>query len=403
MALGRATGTGLHTYQVDDGWADAPIGDDIYTKKSTAKRLYSQDSNGQSVITVKLPIGRADALLTSSTTGPNTGPASEVWVAANNFTSDDRSARISRARSSNPLLLANEPNLDKKKDDWIEPDGTMHGHTRYSYEYETDPFPSVYRSDQWQGQSFVASRFGTWVSPWDYWWNPTGGVTGNLFDNDSIDGSLQRMPKGSLYKDVNGNWMGTKSSSTELSHTYTVQDRSDGVKATATYNLMMHDEWDNKRPNPVTPFDVYDKYIDFTVSAGAFSPSGVRPFLQNNNNAQTLPYHWSWSGSVEVSASAALSGGFKLSDAFNFGLNLTGGGKADSSSGVVGDYTLSPLKWTFPEYHVHYHRNHYLIDHFVASGFDGFYDQVSAPSVIDVGLGWHHEMDIGTSFPPSQP
>jgi len=99
-AVARGNGTGLHTFQVDDGWADAPTGDDTFSKRSTAKRLYSQDSNGQSVITVKLPIGQAGAWLQSSATGTNTGPGSEIWVNAYNFFSDTRS------------VLINSPNIE---------------------------------------------------------------------------------------------------------------------------------------------------------------------------------------------------------------------------------------------------------------------------------------------------
>ncbi len=105
--------------------------------------------------------------------------------------------------------------------------------------------PYKVTSTQWLAQSFTSSQSGSWGSSPSWSWNPAGGVFGNPSDNDSISGSLQQMPVGKPYRDLDGNWRGGSSSPGAHTVTYTLEDKNgDGAKATAKYELKLHDQFE---------------------------------------------------------------------------------------------------------------------------------------------------------------
>jgi len=251
--------------QADDGWSDVPTGDGLSVSRSTAKRLYSQDANGQSVITVTLPVGKADSWLTSSPTGSNTSASAEVYVVVGGFTSDNRGVRIIR-NSAPSAKLDGDSTLNKDHDEWVEADGTGHGHTRYSY-YESDAAggnPVLHTNTQ----NFTANRFGYWGANLSWLWEPGG----NPSAASGTDSNTMEMTTGSLYKDSygDGGWKGSPTSPTTPLYTYTLrEDGGDGAKATAKYYLTLHDEFEKNYPDNVIQAKMNPRPVTPSVEGGA--------------------------------------------------------------------------------------------------------------------------------------
>ncbi|PQV62403.1 hypothetical protein B1R32_1391, partial [Abditibacterium utsteinense] len=149
--------------------------------------------------------------------------------------------------------------IDPTKDEWIGTDGIGHGHTTYSYNYETDFGFFIMRSYyNWQnftaglGSSWPSSATGTWSNP-----DPS----------DTMTQHKQSMAFGSpefRYMKFFGppEWMGAPTpASGETSIDYTVTDNSTGtpITAKANYKLTLHDEWETNSKK--SPFETlrYDK------------------------------------------------------------------------------------------------------------------------------------------------
>lgn len=217
--------------QADDGWADVPTGDGLSVSRSTAKRLYSQDSNGQSVVTATLPVGKAEASLQSSSTGSNTSASAEVYVVVGGFTSDSRGVRIVRNGAPTPKS-ANDPTLDKSKDEWVDADGTGHGHTTHS---ESMPNGTT----TWNNQTFTANvvRAGHQIVSWS--WSPQGSAlpqgTPNLPADTETSATRAMSP-----------WQYESQQPIAPVETYTYKATfEDGVVASANYQLTIHTDYED--------------------------------------------------------------------------------------------------------------------------------------------------------------
>jgi hypothetical protein len=219
----------------------------LYLKTFSTEGISPPDAT-RSTWKLVLPATKVSATLTAKASGYHSSgyTVGSIFARIYGFgsvTGDSRSVQIGRARSGNPLRPANDPDLDPKIDDWLEADGTMHGHTRYSYDESTGPGNPIFRPNK---QNFTASHSGPWGTWLDYSWSPTGGLPDDPTDDDTISSSTQYMPRGSLYKNAHGDWKGSASSPTTLMVTYSLQDMggADGAKATAKYYLMLHDQFE---------------------------------------------------------------------------------------------------------------------------------------------------------------
>ena len=247
------------------------------------------------------------------------------------ITGDFRSVALTRARSSNPLRSASDPYLDPKRDDWIEADGTMHGHTRFSYDESTGPGNPVFRPNK---QNFTASHSGPWGTYLDYSWSPVGGGWGD--PGDTINSSTQQMPRGSLYKNAHGDWKGSASSPTTQAYTYTLQDMggADGAKATAKYYLMLHDEFERNYPEVVT-----HPNTNVRIAPGAQWVTSTR-----DGSALQVYAEQSYGWSVDVSFTGTPAG-------FVAGqLGITAGGSRNASASVGQSATLTNVDKDYATY-----------------------------------------------------
>lgn len=189
---------------------------------------------------------------------------------------DNREVTLHRhgARQNGKVL-----SLDGKQyGEWVDPDGTAHGDTIYSYTRTTDstnPYsgPETNFEDIINWQHFVVEYSNGWAlgpsSDWppDFGWNWSPDESDDTWDTGSWS-----MVHGNI-NIHNGDSVGTKTGPSKKTMTFTVSDNKDPDHATATanYELTIHDpiEWtmDKGSPKALDPDLTGD--MDHGVSAGS--------------------------------------------------------------------------------------------------------------------------------------
>ena len=157
-------------------------------------------SDGYKIYSVEMPAFSAEGSLQHPGEWP--GGIKFRLVSHGSASMDARGVTLSRSGAPSPKIKG-DPNvtIDEAKDEWVDVDGTKHGHTRYSYETLVID-NTVVRTEN--TQTFNASRLGTWGAG-TYTWQPSS-------VGDTSTTHTQVMPNGGLKKDANDAWVGTTSS-----------------------------------------------------------------------------------------------------------------------------------------------------------------------------------------------
>jgi len=256
--------------------------------RASAARLFNLKTNGQSrveVTTVNLsaqgniPDGRSYYVYPNAN-NPNI-PQSQWYttklkIALRGFvnasgsvgaTEDPRTLTISRGVGAKRW---DDPKLNKDRDEWVEADGTGHGHTIYSYKHRYKPLTLIDNGGAFPETEsvpnqveIVSSYSGSWTVKSGYStqgnlnpfmldvtseWSPSNDETNVIGRAGDIQTHFQTMPEGGLTKDTYGRispvWTGQGSSSTSKIITYTATDNRDQAKAKARYELTVHEPWE---------------------------------------------------------------------------------------------------------------------------------------------------------------
>ncbi len=184
---------------------------------------------------------------------------------------DDRLVRLSRSGAPTPRF-EQDSGLTKNRDEWVEADGTGHGHTLASY-YErvltTAPFIGDTTSDDPRDvtQTVQANHSGGWSNQLSAKWTPSVSQDQNeaeTTDTNNPDYQIRMMPRSNAIHNpegigtvggfdaagvMPGGWLNTGSPGDEVTFEYELTDNGGsvpGMTATAAYHLKLHDEWENE-------------------------------------------------------------------------------------------------------------------------------------------------------------
>jgi hypothetical protein len=119
---------------------------------------------------------------------------------------------------------------------------TTYGHSRFSYSKYDDGITELVENIT---QQYIRHIEGDWGYDGEWNWSPSGQ------DETAID-STQTNELGTMKKDENNEWYGTPTTPRVQTTTYTLKDPNDNAVGTATYELILHDEFEFKNENPVT-------------------------------------------------------------------------------------------------------------------------------------------------------
>ncbi len=228
---------------------------------------------------------------------------------------------------------------------------TTYGHSRFSYKDVLIGTPVDIPVDQ----EYVRHISGSWGSNPDWEWTPEG-------NDDAAMYSIQTNEYGNRNKNVDGHWVGTPTTPRVQTTTYRLQDPNDGTVAEAVYELILHDEWENLRKDPAkTP-----------IAQHAYFPSGPSINLDWAENRTGVDgATGSWTQNIEVSHAFEL--GFDLSvspvDLADLGFSFTE--SFQNTYGTSFGITSPPIpnmKHCYPYVHLHWNREHYLLDHYIPAG-----------------------------------
>lgn len=237
---------------------------------------------------------------TPSGTGTSTTAASGAGYKAR---LDTRSVAIGRVDARGPIKQKGAPGvtIDEAKDEWVDVDGTGHGHTTYSYNYEAILAPAIMRSyHNWQ--NFTAAA-GGWSS------SATGTWSLNQADDTKtqykIDMDFGKPELAQVGFDTSGQWRGDPTDPKKKTITYTITDN--GTTATANYKLMQHDEWETgDQIGTTVEQQVVDRWQPFP--AWYSNPYNT----QNNPGVMSKKYGVSYDASVSQEFKTKKEVGSKL-------------------------------------------------------------------------------------------
>ena len=245
---------------------------------------------------------------------------------------DNRSVRLSRAGAPTALpekvrvngTSVDNPALNKNRDEWVEADGTGHGHTLASYKERVlfapmNPLDTGQMSDDDRDvlQTFNVTRSVSWSPPANltYQWSPAS------IGANNINSAIQQMPRSNAVNNPEGigatpgtvpyqtgvspkGWLNTPAANgQEFTVSYDLTDQRDGATAKAKYYLKLHDEWENGTPDNRYPSGKsYEE--QYFVPAGAVAVT----------KSTTATWKITQTNDFDVELKAFFKGDFKLGD-----------------------------------------------------------------------------------------
>lgn len=163
--------------------------------------------------------------------GPYTVGYLTVRLGDIHVSGDSRSVQVVRSGAPTPKS-ANDPTLDKAKDEWVDADGTGHGHTIHSKSMPDG-------TTTWNNQNFTANvtRAGHQIVSWS--WSPQGSAlpqgTPNLPADTETSATRAMSP-----------WQYESQQPIAPVETYTYKATfEDGVVASANYLLTVHTDYED--------------------------------------------------------------------------------------------------------------------------------------------------------------
>jgi len=380
--------------------------------RASAARLFNLKTNGQSrveVTTVNLsaqgniPDGRSYYVYPNAN-NPNI-PQSQWYttklkIALRGFvnasgsvgaTEDPRTLTISRGISAKKW---NDPTLNQDRDEWVEADGTGHGHTTYSYNYESKWVPLIKRS-YYNWQTFTASASGNWSPNATGTWSPSDA-------DDTKTQHKQSMDFGKPELSADYGWIGDETGIGKASVDYTITDSSTGtpVTAKAHYDLKLHDEWEfNRMLDNVNP-SVYSSASLFQYNYPNQTDAPITAkFKITNKTSESKSGELKADAGIGVDLPAIKKLGIKF-DPINVDVNADF--KVSSETTTEADFeqpvSISPGKFRYIVLNRLCHYRRFVLDHWGAGGFIGestvetsTFNDINAAPLLPL---WSDEQDI---------
>jgi hypothetical protein len=312
-------------------------------------------------------------------------PGSNAYVGLSG-TVDTRGLTLSRSGTTPTGILLSPDG--QPHGEYVDASGTGHGETTYSYiDNETNDGTGSSEQDDGNWQTFSANFQGGWSTR--TYINEVSGQSYTDYDvtwswypsesNDTLHTGLWKMPYGGMNID-NGIWVGTPSPAVPGYITYTATDNQNPATATATYDLTVHEPWDNKRAsNPATTLNTTKTFLT--------GPDGF-PIGVGNTTNQTQAAVPQAGLSITASATLGFSftSGFTVdwAEALGIAVNLNGTLSATVSVTSPGP-ELPPQQESFPYVLTSWTTDHYWLDNYSSAGYIG----TPVESADDPGSGTH--------------
>jgi hypothetical protein len=227
-----------------DGWPDEEIVAEVINFPWTA--IKNGASDGKHLITLDGSSGTA-------TYTRQQNAYISVWSTGASGTVS-AGCSLDAAENSRYITLSR----DGARGETVDPDGTVHGDTTYSYySWIGDDPPIRYENINWQ--IFHPVFCGTWTWKYDpqipgdipdVTWTWTPDCTQNTWDTGHWS-----MLFGQMYRS-DAEWQGGPGSPIVRTMTYTAEDNGDHAIATANYILTIHEPYEKNYPDNVTPHHV---------------------------------------------------------------------------------------------------------------------------------------------------
>ena len=366
---------------------------------SRGTRLKKYDSGGGTVTT-----DAASPSASASSSDPSDNPETS-W----NYSAQITDFGIYRLGASGSKR---ESDANKDRDEWIGDDGVAHGHSRWSYtkrywdsndDLKDEPVVNTQHFTAFAG--IGGANASTWVGVWSPT-NPRFDVQPPQYDEayhmEVIpDGGAIHQDQSEQYLGWTGwyekpaGWYSVPSSGNSPTITYNL--KSDATDITATYQLTLHDEWENPTDNigyawsdvvgggshsgeeQIGPFEYALPIGPTTYSVNSSAPPGSK-------EVQHPEWKVTWTAGQKISMSTSFGLGFSLGDWFNakgeFESESSLEIKAEASSTAYVDLYPGDMAYPYVSYTIR--RKHKLLDHFVNAGWDsnpsqpdGKYDQAA--------------------------
>jgi hypothetical protein len=284
------------------------------------------------------------------------------------FTPDARSVRLTRVGAPTPKQEgAPGVTIAKDKDEWIDVDGTGHGHSRWSYTERSDDSVGVIRDYKDEpvivSQVIGAQITGNWWSnDCTFTWSdsnsrdqetshivdvPDGGSTNNKVGMDEVAESIIPVEPG---------WYNVPSSGGQnpITITYTLKDNADGATATAKYELKLHDEWENPAAEPETS------------RTGTWVVGG----WSTNTGTTDVPLQWNFTSKSTVSLNVHFGANFNAKDWLNIGGKVEANQEISAEVPTTGNTTLQPNTKARPYVRYTIRTEWKSLDHYTIGGWD---------------------------------
>ena len=271
--------------------------------------------------------------------------------------------------------------------EYVDASGVGHGETTYSTQQPNQP--------NWQ--YFHPTFLGKWTQK-----NATNllGSSGTVPDvtwswspnesEDTWDTGKCEMPNSGISYNSDGTSSGKSAGPVAYPVTYTATDNGDHATAAASYALTVHDQWDNLRLDPSHPFDAVDILNPVQINGVNY------PLQVNLDYTKTQPV-----GPLTLAVTIATQLSFQPSGTFKLSNFLTLGGSFTASASVsfaanqtVTGPAIPPRCYVQLMYEVHYHKNHWFVDHYLTSGYDNTYMQLIDAKGADAFLEWGHPIQL---------
>ena len=379
---------------------------------SIGTRLFTKSvAPGSDTVTFTFPFNATASATAPSTTFGNNSIMCFMWVEV--YATEDtqnREVRLSRPGARGPVKIqgALGVTIDPERDEWVEPDGTAHGQSRWSYT-ERIKNPPLFGAPDYADNSvsltqlIAAQKGGQWSPSLSGQWSPSHSMD-QQHPQSSSPSHVQKLPDGGALLSDDGivatlpGWYNVPSNahnldgsnSNPVTVSYVLKDNADGAEAEGKYFLHLHDEWEN----PVT--DPAFTWPDGTHPGETYRTESMDLDVPRIDGPQT---NKSWTfASVTTNLTAQLKtnfgANFKLKDWFTAGGSFETSAKLEIESqyeATAPTLTLAQGESAVPCVNYIVRTSHKLLDHYEVNGWAGK-ESKSADlpvAVNDISANWH--------------
>ena len=252
--------------------------------KMEVKRLLQIKTNGEALVFTSWCDILAEADVSGSDRteypyGPQYRmPVTGTTEAGGSYNANLDNRKVNLTREGAPTAFPDSyAGLVKSRDEWVEADGTGHGHTLasyYNYIRKYDSRLGIFLVGEEQvaqpvQQTINVNRSGDWAPAAQrrWWWSSSVSSSTSPQDQSSLDQQNETsqtltMPQSNaLYNSLDGSrggWSNHPSSKAgqKVLSNYRLRDLRDDAVATASYELTLHDQWENPVADPKSSIDL---------------------------------------------------------------------------------------------------------------------------------------------------